>query len=292
MRIAVAGASGFVGSHLVDYLVHQNLPHKRLTKIDLQDSHINDALADCDVVVNCIGEKSGIGPHAEMANIVIPKKLYTAAQCANVRQFVHVSSVAAIAGKTYPGLTIDDSSLPSPSTAYGLSKFRGDEALSSIDGPPLTILRPPILIGSNATGVFALLQKAAKTGIPLPLAGANSLRSFMHVDNFAEAICAAIRHNVTGRYIVTDSRPISSQDLYIQMLESAGFGPRVFTITSLGRVTLQRLLGRRGDSLFASAAFDGQRFIAAALPVWPIDPARIVQAAMVDLQAKVLDPRN
>lgn len=280
MQIAVAGGSGFVGTHVAAHLARAGVTCRTLARADLEEGRIDDALASCDVLVNCIGEKTGIGPDAEFANVLLPQRLYAATRRNGMKQFVHVSSVAAVAGRSTAGTSIDDRTEPAPEGPYGQSKLRGDEALGRLTGPKLAVLRPPILIGADAPGVFALFRSAATKGLPLPLAGADGARSFMHIDNFAEAVLAAIRSEVEGVYIVTDSPPLTSEALYRQMLDATGRKERIFSVGAPGRALLRLLLGRRGDSLFGAAVFDGSRFASAAGPRWPVAPDHIVSAAM------------
>jgi UDP-glucose 4-epimerase len=282
MQVAITGASGFLGRHVAARLARAGMPYRALGRSDLDRGDMSEILTGCDAVINCVGDKSGVGDAAERANVIIPQRLYQAAQQAGVKHFVHVSSVAAIASRTGPGQLLDDMASPTPDGPYGQSKLRGDESLRALaDGRTiLTILRPPILIANDAPGVFALFRRAAERGLSLPLAGAEGRRSFMHVDNFVEAILAAIRTGRGGTYIVADSAPLTSGELYARMLMAAGHPPRIFSIGKPGRWVLQRLLGRRGESLFGAAAFDGSRFAREVSPRWPVPPEEIVRAAM------------
>jgi UDP-glucose 4-epimerase len=283
-QVAIAGGNGFVGRHFAAYLAHIGVSHRILGRLDLEDINIDKALRDCDAVVNCAGEKSGVGPAAQFANVTLPQRLYAAANRAQAKQFVHVSSVAAIAGRSLPGKMITDTTAPTPETPYGRSKLEGDAMLGSMAGPTLTILRPPILIGADAKGVFALFRRGAMVGAPLPLAGADGLRNFMHVDNFSEAIMAAIRARLAGAYIVTDSPSLTSEAMYRQMLAASGRHARVFSIGSPGRALLRVLLGRRGESMFGYAEYDGSSFANEAKPHWPVPPEEIIAAAMSDFE--------
>jgi nucleoside-diphosphate-sugar epimerase len=116
--------------------------------------------------------------------------------------------------------------------------------------------------------------------VPLPLASLTNRRSFMHVDNFAEAILATIRSRCYGVFITTDSKPTTPEELYRQMVQCAGHSPRLFTATHVGRLILRRLLGKRGGSLFESAAFDGGRFAATTGVRWAIEEEQIVADTM------------
>lgn len=285
MRIAIAGARGFVGRHLTRSLSNQGINAVPISRSDVASGAVGSALAGCVALVNCAGNKDGIGAAARQANVVLPLLLLDAAIAADVPAMIHVSSVAALTSTSAPGETVTDSHPGRPTGAYGLSKREGDDALLQAACERgyggLAILRPPILIGYDAGGVFGLLQRMARAGIPLPLAGTNNRRSVMHVDNFAVAMLAASRARCVGAFIVTDSPPMSSAELYARMLAIAGHSRRVFPVGRAGRALLRKAMGIRGESLFGNAAYSGDRFAAAAQQVdWPVPASAIVERAM------------
>lgn len=246
---------------------------------------LGPALKGCDALINCAGAKSGIGPEAEDANVALPARLFLGAVAAGVPVMVHVSSVAALTSSTGPGESISDSCRDYPTTPYGISKRRGDDAVSHLamqhPGTRLVILRPPILIGIDAGGPFALLRAAALHGLPLPLRGCDNRRSVMHVENFAAALLAAARASVAGAYIVTDSPAISTVEFHARIARALGREPRTFPVGGVGRGLLRKALGQRGDSLFGDAVFSGRRFIEDCPVEWPISAASLVERAAV-----------
>lgn len=284
MRIAVAGAHGFVGRHLIRLLANQGITAVPIRRSDMASGALMAALDGCYALVNCAGNKDGIGIPAREANVELPLRLLDAAIATNIPTMVHVSSVAALTSTSAPGETVTDDYTGRPSAAYGLSKREGDDALLQVARErsynTLVILRPPILIGSDAGGVFALLRSMARAGIPLPLAGVENRRSVMHVDNFAAAILAAAKARCAGAFIVTDSLPLSSEDLYARMLVTVGHRRHLFSIGCGGRALLRKALGGRGESLFGDAAYLGNRFAATALVDWPIPALAVVERAM------------
>lgn len=245
---------------------------------------LGQKLAGCDALINCAGEKSGIGPAAEDANVALPERLFLAAAAATVPAFVHVSSVAALTSATRAGETVSDDYRGQPTTPYGISKRRGDVRLSNLasahPATRLAILRPPILIGADAGGPFAMLRAVARRGFPLPLGDANNRRSVVHVDNFAAALLAAAEAGLAGTYIVTDSAPLSTAEFHARISRALGREPRLFSIGSAGRGLLRRLLGQRGESLFGDAAFSGQRFVDDCPVDWPVPAASLIERAV------------
>jgi hypothetical protein len=81
---------------------------------------------------------------------------------------------------------------------------------------------------------------------------------------------------LTGSYIVTDSPPLSTADLYRRLLSLYGHGDRVIRFPVKPVTIIARaVLGARADSLLGNAAFDGQRFADHATwsPKWSMDQA-------------------
>ena len=285
MRIAVAGAHGFVGRHLTRFLSNQGINAVLIGRSDMAPESLGARLAGCDALVNCAGNKVGIGAAARLANIELPLRLLDAASTADIPVMIQVSSVAALTCKSAPGETVTDGHSYQPTSAYGTSKREGDELLLRVarEGEhkvALAILRPPILIGSDAGGVFGLLRSMARAGVPLPLAGLQNRRSVMHVGNVAAAVRAAARARCVGVFIVTDSPPLSSADLYMRMLAAAGYRRRIFPVGAGLRALLRKAMGVRGESLFGDAAYSGERFENVARVSWPIHAAEIVERAM------------
>jgi UDP-glucose 4-epimerase len=209
--------------------------------------------------------------------------LYEHAVAAGCGGMVHVSSVAALGSTTSPGKPAGDDQTPAPDTAYGHSKLMGDRALDGarVPGTRLCILRPPLLFGRDAGGLFGLLKKAALKGVPLPLAGIDAKRSVMHVDNLGAAVLAAIRSGIDGTFVVADTPAIQPAALYRKMLHHSGFEDRCFSIGHGGRAVLARLLGkRRANSLLSDSWFDGSRFASVTACVYPLDADAAIADAM------------
>ncbi|UZW58062.1 NAD-dependent epimerase/dehydratase family protein (plasmid) [Sphingobium sp. JS3065] len=288
MRIAVVGARGFVGRHLTRFLSNQGINAVLISRNEVASGTFGTAIAGCDALVNCAGNKEGLGTSAREANVELPLRLLAAVIAADIPAMIQVSSVAALASSSGPGEIVTDNFAGWPTGVYGRSKREGDDALLQAayerSYSALVVLRPPILIGPDAGGVFALLRSAARAGIPLPLHGIENRRSFMHVDNFAAAILAAARARCSGAFIVTDSPPLSSADLYARMLAAVGYQRRLFSIGRSGRAILRNAMGRRGESLFGDAAYSGARFEAAVQVAWPIPASMIVERALEGIE--------
>src|SRR5688500_2317183 len=157
MRVAVFGASGFVGATLVQRLwqseaievrpiIHSSGNAARLSRFGrpmitadaLQPATLDAALDGCTHVVNC-----SRGPAEVMLTGL--RNMLDASRRARVRRFVHLSSVAAYGD--LPGRSVlaeSERPAPAPNT-YGWTKQQQDEIVMRAhqEGLSCAILCPP-----------------------------------------------------------------------------------------------------------------------------------------------------
>ena len=285
MRILVTGASGFLGRAITaagaeagHHMIAASRAGTPVTGAgavqacgDLAQGIGGIDLAGVDAVVHCaarvhVTRREAVA-QAEAAyramNAELPVTLAEAARTAGASRFIQISSVAALASRTAPGATLDDSSPPTPTTPYGCAKLAADEGLSALcgEGFAVTSLRPPALYGPRVGAWFALLARAAKVGVPLPVGGIANRRSFAFVGNVADAVVASLGLVRSGSFIVADSLPISTAALYRKLIALGGHGNRVWDWPEpLVRLPARLVLGDRAASLLGDAAFDGGRF--------------------------------
>lgn len=158
LRIAVAGATGFIGAPLVRSLAaagHQVVVLGRDREAlnrqfdDAQAATYSDAetaLFECDALVNLAVRNNhlpGTPEQFRMANVELVKMLHDLAVRTGVRHFIQISSFRAGSPGQDP---------------YGLSKREADDWLLNQDGPPLTILRFPVVQQAEIGGRLAVFN--------------------------------------------------------------------------------------------------------------------------------------
>jgi nucleoside-diphosphate-sugar epimerase len=228
--VLVTGASGFVGSHLVDMLVEQGWsvrclvrstsklqylkhPQIQLAYGALDDStDWNEALDSVDTVYHVAGTtfarraKDYFTVNHKGTEAVLAGALKRRDQ---LKRFVYISSLAA-AGPGRNGKPVDEDTPPAPITPYGRSKLMAEEAVRAVsDVLPVTIVRPPAVYGPRDYGIFEFF-KAIKGGM-FPMIGRRDKRvSLVHARDLAEGIILAGRSEAAiGRTYF-----ISSEDDY------------------------------------------------------------------------------
>lgn len=283
--IAVTGASGFLGRRLTHVLSSKGYSIRALSRNgeaiagakenrasgDLSNSELSPLVEGCEAVIHCAARvhvtKREDMDYAralyQLHNVKVTERLAIAARAAGCRRFVQIGSAGAIRSISEPGEIIDDETEETPENPYSESKLDADRILAALttdDFRPVS-LRPPAIFGPNVKAWFAMLSGFARRGLPLPLGRIDNRRSYLFIDNFVEAIEAALRGRFVGNFVVTDSEPISTAHLYRMLLEQFGHPDRTWKWPPmLIRIPAKLVLRRRANRLLGDAVYDGSRF--------------------------------
>jgi nucleoside-diphosphate-sugar epimerase len=186
LKLAITGATGFVGGRLLDRALDAGHEVRALTRRPQPDRAgvrwVEGALdraesldrlaegADCVIhVAGVINARDAAG--FEAGNVNGTAAVIAAAEQAGVRRVVHVSSLAA----REPKLSI-----------YGATKA-GSEALIAASSIPSAIVRPPAVYGPGDRETLELFKMAKRGIVLLPPEGRLSL---IHVDDLARLLLA------------------------------------------------------------------------------------------------------
>ncbi len=186
--LAVTGATGFVGSHLLTAAREAGHEIRALTRgprapepgvawiegtLDQPDS-LAALCEGADAVIHIAGlinapNRAGFAA----VNVDGTARMIEAARAASVRRFIHISSLAA----REPDLS-----------DYGWSKAESEKAAAA-SGLDWTIVRPPAIYGPGDRETFELFRMASRGFVALPPAGRFSI---LHVDDLCRLILALI----------------------------------------------------------------------------------------------------
>lgn len=252
MAVAVAGAAGFVGSHVVERLVRAghrvvaldrpgpgldaHAAHAETVALDLLDEDRTvSALDGCTVAVNATGlfDLGASEETLKQVNVTVAERFVRAARAAAVRRVVHLSSVAVYGS---PALSPQDESGPlRPRIAYERTKLAGERAVLAHDGDGIevTALRPTLVYGPRSRYgqalVIALFAQLGALGVRRPtLLHGGPRGHHVHVEDVARAAEAlAFADGVAGRaYNVADDDPVPHGDAIAAVARSVGLEPR------------------------------------------------------------------
>ncbi len=209
-KILITGASGFVGTHLIDELRKKNInfigtshgKSKNFFSINLsKDTKWDKLLNNCDTVIHLAGlaHKKYSKEDLIKINFEGSVKLIKEAVKSNVKKFIFVSSVAVIQDKSSP---------------YGRVKSMIESELikySKKSEMSYVIIRPPLIYGNNAPGNFDLLVKIISIFPILPLGSLDNTMSIIGIRNFIEFILF-VTHNSNANnniFLVSDLKNIT-----------------------------------------------------------------------------------
>jgi nucleoside-diphosphate-sugar epimerase len=263
-RIAVTGASGFIGRHLVAALRaggHDTVPLVRKAAglveervVDLASEGAATAvLAGVEVLVHCAGYA-----HAQPRTPAEDERLHRLVNCelaeataraalrAGVCRFVFLSSVKAMGDPG--GACVDERYAALPDTPYGRAKRAAEEALRrlSASSMELVVVRPAMVYGPGSRGNLERMFRLVAGGRFPPLPATGNRRSMVHVTDLVDAIIrAALVPAAAGRtYIVAHPRAVSGRELYESMCRASGRAPSRWSVPA----PLLRLAGIAGDA--------------------------------------------
>jgi len=186
-RALVTGATGFIGGHLVrrlwEYgheitcLVRPDSDRSRLEPYqarfevgDVTDGEsIAAAVCDKDVVYHLAGTTKCLRTEEfQHVNVDgVQNVAQACAQCSNPPALILVSSLAA-AGPSMGSRLRVEADPPAPVSNYGHSKLAGEQAaMQFIDQVPITIIRPPIVLGEADRDGLTLFDSIARWNLHL-----------------------------------------------------------------------------------------------------------------------------
>lgn len=248
MKVAILGASGFLGSNLTPYLDNEGF---NVHELSLRNPDWKSTIKDVSAIINLVGKAHDHNNEASEGdfysiNVDLVKDIYSAFLESDANILIHISSLAALEEiKSNKALT--EEFLCNPSSWYGRSKREAEVWLLDQKlpvGKKIFILRPPMIHGPGDKGNLGLLYKFISKGIPYPLAAFDNKRSFISIDNFSFFINDILRKSETlnsGLYHIADDESMSTKDIIAIMKDvtrKKGLNISVppFLITLLARI--------------------------------------------------------
>jgi nucleoside-diphosphate-sugar epimerase len=214
-RLAVVtGASGFVGSHIVDELLRHGdrvrclvrpgsptrwLDGKPVEIVRLGYERVEpiaEALRGASWIVHAAGlTRARSAKEFHEANVTVTERVLRAATSngGGIGRFVLVSSQAAAGPADMTGRPVTETDRPDPVSPYGVSKLRAEElTLLLREKLPVVVIRPPAVYGPRDNAVFRLFL-AVKRHV-IPVLRNRGRFSIVYVEDLARAVRLALAH--------------------------------------------------------------------------------------------------
>ena len=233
--VVVTGSTGFIGSHLIDYLVghgctihalvRETSDQRWLNKSDQVKVHVVDfaksssisCLEKADYLFHCAGlTKAKTRDDYFCGNVFSCEVLYErcVAIGSNLKAIIHLSSLAA-AGPNVQGEAAQEKDPCKPVTYYGESKLAGERiALNYSSLLPIVIIRPPVVYGPREENFFIYL-KTLSQGWNIKIGTTRRELSLVYVTDLVRAMVrAAVCYPKNEKiYYVTDGEHHTWNDI-------------------------------------------------------------------------------
>ena len=264
MLLALTGATGFIGQHLLRELPKRGyrlrvllrrpasvpLPTVSAVIGDLaRPRNMSAALEGVDAVIHSAGLAPAMSGVPEDDYRVLDTEatigLARAARRAGAKRFIFLSSIRAQCGVT-ADTVLTESVEPMPTDAYGKSKLAAERGLAELD-LDWVALRAVLVFGPGVRGNMAQLMRLARSPFPLPLGSLRARRSLLAVENLLAAIETVLAAPGTLRraLIAADPQTLTVAEMIAAMRHGLGRRPNVFPLPAAPLGLLLRAAGRK-----------------------------------------------
>ena len=280
-QILVSGGTGFVGSYLLRMLLAQGYTniraiHRKTSRMDLVSTiydqiewvegdildvlFMKDAIQDVEQVYHCAAMISFDPRRFEdmrQVNVEGTANMVNAALQAEVKKFIHVSSIAAI-GRPKNGMLIDENTKWQRSknnSQYAISKYQGEQEVwrGYAEGLNMAIVNPSVILGAGFwdDGPLRFFKLAWKE-FPFYSLGQTGIVDVRDVSRF---MIQLMESDISGERYILNGSPISFKNLMFRISALLGKKPPRYQVNTI----LQEMAWR--IEWLKSRLFGGSPFI-------------------------------
>jgi nucleoside-diphosphate-sugar epimerase len=294
VKALVTGATGFVGSHVVDVLAARGddvvvlarsaeraRPLARLgARVALgtldDAAALAAAVAGVDVVYHLAGLTAAVSEaEYRRVNEDGTRKVVDAARAASTGpRLVYVSSQAVL-GPSALGQALDEDTPCRPLTAYGRSKLAGEAVVRAAEGLAWTIVRPPAVYGPRDREFLKMFQ-LVRTGFA-PVFGAGTQQiSLVYAPDLAEAIVrtGTIPAAAGQTYHAAHAEVVTTRQLAMAVGWAVGRRPLVIPVPGAVATPIVSLIGRIAAARGRLSTLNADKMAEFLAPAWILSSAK------------------
>ena len=284
--LLVTGATGLVGSHVVETTLRQGWRVRALVRAsadrsllekwdvetcigDLSDTDsLRNAVQDASVIVHCAAKVGDWGPVEAYRRINVDglrDLIRMACEAGRLRRFVHISSLGVYPARDHYGS--DEAIAPAVDGIDGYTRTKVEaerlvEEKMVNDDLPAVILRPGFIYGPRDRTVLPRILERLRDDRFAFLGSTQKLMNNTYVGNLCDAIILAIcRDDVVGRkFNIRDGRLVSKEEFIGTIARLAGYPvPTKVVPLPIARAlaksleALWRLLGKQESPILSMA---------------------------------------
>lgn len=250
MKIVITGATGFLGSRLLERLAaespagtelvgvgrtpkQQSTVEHPLVRYELGDladaSFVNRVLHGADKVIHAAALSAQMGPPGafERANVLVTQHVVQACREQDVKRMVLISSPSVYFQFKDQTNIRESDPLPSPINVYARTKREAERIVQSSEVPHV-ILRPRALIGRGDTVILPRVIRAHREGKLRRMGTLQNLVDLTPVSNVVDAILLGLDANESALnrvYNICNGNPVQLWPLLDDVFKRLGFEP-------------------------------------------------------------------
>ncbi len=287
----VTGASGFIGSHLIEALVPRDwrvrclvrktsrlkwIPTDDVTlingELETPGEELDRAVRGVSVVFHLGGVTSAVDDAAyTTVNVEGTRNIVEAMKrAAPDALLVFCSSLSAGGpGRLRP---VNETDEPAPITAYGRSKLAAEGVVTE-SGLEYLIVRPPAVYGPRDTDILAAFKLALR-GVAFRVAPPGQRLSMIHAEDLARGLVCAAEAEGRGLYYMTDGMIHTYESITEQIARAVGKPVRIIGVPGAVADAVSRADRLRASLTGAKPLLTPDRVIELSQLDWTCDDTR------------------
>ncbi len=284
----VTGATGFVGSHVVQRARELGITTRALVRESSDTALLDEwgvekitgdffdhdalkkAVTGTTIIVHCAAKVGDWGPIDDYRAVNVrglEHLLLEAEAAGSLQRFIQVSSLGVYEGRDHHGT--DETEPPSLTGMDGYTVTKAEAERLVLDhvrdhNLPATVLRPGFIYGPRDQTVLPHLVERLKSGKIKFFGSGEQLLNNTYVGNLVDAIflCLEKPETIGEVFNITDGKLVSKKDYICTVAEMAGYPPPsgsvplgVVKFLTKASERVYRLMGKKEAPLLSSARF-------------------------------------